>query len=470
MKFFDMLYTMIQIFKPSLYAGAFLDEENKEELLKIIKPIHKNVKADHLTLKFGIDSDYIKNFEFGKNVELKVVGVVSDDKGQAVSVETNLSENKNPHITISIIDDVKVVYSNELIENNLIEKIETPIILSARLGISDGRKVFFEKPKTISKIILPVRPQPDTVSAIYLLKTFGTGHFLDIDKAKVEFLATLPEGDNHSSLLDKGILLVDVGGGIFDHHNKEEKTTASALVANYLCIEKSLYLQKLLEYTYRDDVFGKGTISDDQLDRAFGLSGLISALNKLHDKNPEKVVDYVLPLIEAHVSEEKKRAEDMPNEVEEKIANGQATTFTVKQRDKKLKVIIIESDNTSLPGFLRSKLGGSYDVVAQRTPTGHVNILTRPTKRIDLRSLVATIRASELLLKKIPAEKDSRKLMITGRYEPIPEWYYDTATNSIQNGGTTPGDTKPTLIPKQSLSKILEVGLSEKFLTPMRPN
>jgi hypothetical protein len=463
-----MLYTMKQIFKSSLYAGAFLNEENKQKLLAVISPIHKNIKADHLTIKFGVDSDFIKNFKFGEIVDLKITGVAEDNCSQAVLVETNISENTNAHITISLADEISAVYSNELLEKTPIQELKTPIILQAKLGTNDGRKTFFEKPKSISEIVLPVRPQPDTLSAIYLLKTFGTGHFLDINKADVKFVPTVPDGENHSSLLEKGVLLVDVGGGDFDHHNKEEKTTASALVASYLNIEKTLYLQKLLEYTYRDDVFGKGTISDDQLDRAFGLSGLVSALNKIYDKNPEKIVDYILPLIEAHVLEEKKRAEDMPNEVEEKIANGQATTFTVKQRDKKLKVIVIDSDNTSLPGFLRSRLGGSFDVVAQRTPTGHVNILTRPTKRIDLRSLAATIRTSELLLKKIPAEKDPRKLMVVGRYEPLPEWYYDTATNSIQNGGTTPGDTKPTRIPKQSLNKILEVGLSEKFLSPMK--
>lgn len=459
---------MTQFNTQTLYSGAFLDNENKQKLLAAISPIHKNIKADHLTIKFGVDSDYIKNFSFGEKVNLSVVAVVKDENGQAVIIETDISHNKNPHITISVSDSVQAVYSNELIEKTVPIKLETPIVLEARLGISDGRKILFERPNTISKIILPVRPQPDTLSAIFMLKTFGTGHFIDIDNAVVEFWPTLPEGENESTFLERGTLLVDVGRGMFDHHNKKEKTTASALVANYLCIEKLPYLQKLLDYTYRDDVFGKGTISDDQLDRAFGLSGLISSLNKTLDKNPEKIVDLILPILEAHVKEEQKRMEAMPKEVEAAIQSGQANIFTIKQRDKKLKVITIDSGNTSLPGFLRSRMGGSYDVVAQRTPTGHVNILTRPTKRIDLRSLAATLRASELILKNLPAEKDSHKLMLPGRHNLLPEWYYDTATNSIQNGGTTPGDIQPTLIPKQNFNKILEAGLSERFLNPIR--
>ena len=128
----------------------------------------------------------------------------------------------------------------------------------------------------------------------------------------------------------------------------------------------------------------------------------------------------------------------------------------------------VESDNPSLPGFLRAHVGGSHDVVAQVRETSHINILTRPAKRIDLRALIALIRAEELMVAGSKEDFDMQSLSKTGRIDNVPEWYYDAATNSIQNGGINPEGTKVTQIPRFSLKKILEVGLSEQIWSPVR--
>jgi len=266
----------------------------------------------------------------------------------------------------------------------------------------------------------------------------------------------------------KGMILLDVGKGKFDHHSKEEKITSSDLVARFLGVIDDPAIAKLLEVARRCDFYGKGTISDDALDRAFGLSGLISSFNKVYPEAVGRAVEVFLPVIEAHYKEEVRRTKDMPLEVEEKMKNGKAETFEVKQRDKKLKVIIIESDNPSLPGFLRAHMGGAYDVVAQVRETGHINILTRPAKRIDLRALIALIRAEELMVSGAKEDFNMQALSKTGRIDNIPEWYYDPATNSIQNGGINPKETPVTKIPRFSLKKILEVGLSEQIWSPLR--
>lgn len=319
-----------------------------------------------------------------------------------------------------------------------------------------------------NKIIIPVRPQTDTIIAIFLLKTFGKEKFLGIESAVCESLSNIPEGETEDTFLEKGMILLDVGKGKFDHHNKEEKITSSDLVARFLEVIDGPAIAKLLEVARRCDFFGKGTISEDALDRAFGLSGLISSFNKIYPEEVGRAVQVFLPIIEAHYKEEVRRTKDMPLEVEEKMKSGKADTFEVKQRDKKLKIIIIESDNPSLPGFLRAHVGGSYDVVAQVRETGHVNILTRPAKRIDLRALIALIRAEELMLSGFKEDFDMASLAKTGRLDNVPEWYYDPATNSIQNGGINPTGTKATKIEHFSLRKILEVGLSEQIWSPVR--
>ena len=143
-------------------------------------------------------------------------------------------------------------------------------------------------------------------------------------------------------------------------------------------------------------------------------------------------------------------------------------TEEVLSHAKKLKVVIIDSENASMPGYLRSQQGGRFDVVAQWMSSGHVNILTRPTKHIDLRSLTALLRTEELNLSGKSPDVDIRYLAKTGRLPEVPEWYYDQATNSIQNGGLNPKEIEKTKISRFSLRKLIEVGLSEALWNPLR--
>src|SRR5581483_7085216 len=115
--------------------------------------------------------------------------------------------------------------------------------------------------------------------------------------------------------------------GPLDHHFKNLCT--SELTAKYLGIENDPSLKQLLAWSRRDDKEGKGTLSRDPLDRAFGLAGLISALNKANPKNPQKVVDAVMPLLEAHYQSAREHHIELPKEVEEKKSSGLYKTFGV---------------------------------------------------------------------------------------------------------------------------------------------
>ncbi|MHB0977796.1 MAG: hypothetical protein ACYC1K_00060 [Minisyncoccota bacterium] len=317
-------------------------------------------------------------------------------------------------------------------------------------------------------IVLPVRPQPDTIVAIFILKHFGEEKFPGIKNSQYVSFPSIPEGETAEGLIKKGMFLLDIGGGDFDHHNKEEQTTVSNLVAKNLGIEKNPALLKLLQYAERDDFYGKGTISNDSLDRAFGLSGLIAVLNKKYVNEQSKVIEFVLPLLEAFYAEEEKRAFEMPKELEDKIANGKADIFEVKQRNKRLKCIFIETDNASMAGFLRSKMGGGFDVVVIMLSSRHINILTRPMQKVDLRSLAVLIRMQESEAGGVQLEGSPEILAVNGTVREVPEWYYDPATNSLLNGGPNPQNIKATSIDPFEFKKLLEIGLSEQLWSPSK--
>lgn len=309
----------------------------------------------------------------------------------------------------------------------------------------------------IQAIMLPARPQPDTIVAMFFLRTFGQERYPDIERAEILVRPTPPEGANESSLLKQRILPIDIVGGKFDHHKQGK--TASLLVAKDLGIDQSPSLAKLLAYAERDDKYGKGTVSQDPLDKAFGLSGLIAALNKAVPNNPKEVVEYIIPLLVAHYIEEKKRAEDLPREFQEKLAVGKATVLEAKHKKKKVKIISIESDEPSMPGWLRSSIGQKADIVIQRMSSGNTNILTRPLKKIDLRKVTSLVRTEELRLSKSNIRVTPVLLSQPGRMEGLQEWYYDRATNSLLNGGVHPAGTPPTRISLDSITKLILQGL-----------
>jgi hypothetical protein len=311
-----------------------------------------------------------------------------------------------------------------------------------------------------SSIYIPTRPQPDTIVAIFLLKTYGVTIFSGIDTASYQVLSHTDQNKDEKEYLKEGKVLLDVGGGIFDHHNKPEKTTASELVAKALGIQNEPAIQKLLAYAKRDDFYGKGTQSDDPLDKAFGLSGLIAAMNKTHFDNPAVIVDTILPLLQAHHNQEKQRTIESPKEISLLRERGLFSEIEALQKKNTLKVCFVESDNVGLPGFLRATDGGRYDVVVQKRSTGHVNILTKPLKRPDLRPLAGLIRAEEYSIRSGISYPNPDLLKLPGRSDDVPVWYFDPATNSLQNGGVNPEQTEATKIPWETIKKLTEKGMA----------
>ena len=306
-------------------------------------------------------------------------------------------------------------------------------------------------------IWLPTRPQVDTIAAILLLHVFGKEKFPGIEKGRVEIQGILPTAD-FENLLTQHILALDIGGGPLDHHGKNKCTTE--LVAEYLGVATDPSLQQLLQWTRRDDKEGKGTLSKDALDRAFGMAGLISALNKANPKDPQKVVDAALPLLEAHLESAREHYVVLPKDVERKLECGECEAFEARQGNRILKGMYVVSDKSSMPTYLRSERGGTYDVVVQKTEqSGHVSVLTKQARSVNLSGAAALIRLREGELRGLELGSDASVLGAPGRHADVPMWYVDPATNSLLNGGVHSAMTEPTRIPWEEMKKIVKAGL-----------
>lgn len=312
------------------------------------------------------------------------------------------------------------------------------------------------------------RPHPDNIVALFLLQEFGEGCFPGIKQAKLEFWNMLPPDKTADELEQNGYLLIDMGGGKFDHHHDQhtdDKTTcASTLVARYLNIDKLPELRKLLEYVRRDDLEGRGIVSKDIIDRAFGLSAIIMNLNRDYPDHPEYVVEVVQRIVLAHYHEEYRRKVLMPKEWEELQKNNLAKQFNIPMARSSIKVVMVKTDSKSIIGYLRAVGTVRADIVVQQQSSGHTNIVTRQIKpRFNLISTISALRQMEGRKKGLNlSDVDSQQLIKPGRMDGVEEWYFDTAANTLQNGGCSSENIHPTRLSlaeiEMLLSKTLPMG------------
>lgn len=326
-------------------------------------------------------------------------------------------------------------------------------------------------PIPIQKIVLYARPHVDNIAALFLLRELGRDAFPGIERANLEFWSSVQPGKSSEEYEAEGTLLIDMGGGRFDHHHTDHqsntaKTTASQLVIEYLGYDQHPVFKRLLEFVRRDDIEGRGIVSKDPIDRAFGLPSIIMNLNRNYPEHPEYVVDMVIRIFQAWYAEEYRRKVTMPQEWAELQAKGLAKKLTIPTSVRPMNVILIQSDSTTIAGFLRAVNDIQADLVIQRTSTGHTNIISRQDRdrqqeKLNLVPLVIAIRKAEAKKKNMIALlQPNVDLGKPGRIEGLAEWYFDTAANTMQNGGASAQGVTPTSLTIDEIEALLSTALA----------
>lgn len=139
--------------KALVYVAVFLDTMGRNRLLKAFPPEHGEVIAHHMTIYHtndgGMPPDYA-TMPWGRNIPLKVIGHVSDDKAQAVVIQAPNGAKpvaqRQAHITISVGPGTKPVYSNSLIQAQWDGPVSGGIVVIGKLGWWDGTKAVFSPP------------------------------------------------------------------------------------------------------------------------------------------------------------------------------------------------------------------------------------------------------------------------------------------------------------------------------------
>ncbi len=153
--------------------------------------------------------------------------------------------------------------------------------------------------KTIASIAVHKSPDVDAGLCVWLLRRWGKKHHPGVEKAGIIAwpAGKAPEMDAEKWRTDKGVLPVDVGHGIFDHHNpdlREHNKSSADLIAGNIGVILDGSFRNLLEFCRMQDSTGKGynTNGDDNA-RMISLVNMINGWNMLYPDDPGKVIDLI---------------------------------------------------------------------------------------------------------------------------------------------------------------------------------
>jgi len=303
----------------------------------------------------------------------------------------------------------------------------------------------------IKKILIPNKPHLDPIAAVFLLKQYGQKVFPGVEKAEIIFWEKSqdPSAEELLKFKENNVLIVDIGGSPFDHHSITDgsKETSASLTAAYLKIEDKPEINALLNYVREDDLEG--------LHNRYGdLAYLIKCFHK-QNVTSEKVVELGLRLINYFQTSQIEWHYKVREEYEKKIK-----IHRVKRFDKKLKIGVVESDNSQIANYGITM--DNLSVVIQKRSTGHVIILTNKYHRINLKEIVAAIRMRELELGGYNKEINPAKLQFEGKNSLIPNWFYHKSLNSLLNGSDAMNKAEPTKLGFNEIVSFVWNGISSE--------
>lgn len=303
----------------------------------------------------------------------------------------------------------------------------------------------------IKKILMPNKPHLDQIAALYLLSRYGGEQFSGINSAEIRFweYGHSPSAEDIQNFENEGYLLIDIGGGVFDHHGTQENNqaeTATELVAKYLQIDTEPELAAMLQYIREDDLEG--------LHNRYGeLAYLIKCMHK-RKVDHRRIIQFVFDILDVFQASQHEWHSVVRQEFEAKAKIIKAKRFT-----RKLKIGMMVSDNSQLANYGLTVAGLSV-VVQKKESSNHVMILTNKHHKLDLREIISAIRKRELELRNYNKEIDITKLRYEGNSQLLPMWFYHRSLNAFLNGSEALAKTEETKLEFKEIVRFVIYGLS----------
>jgi hypothetical protein len=252
-------------------------------------------------------------------------------------------------------------------------------------------------------IVTHINPDPDAITSVWLLRRFDH----EWSEASVTFVAAGNTFKNEPVDSDPDIAHVDTGGGIFDHHNTNERTSAARLVFEHLqqkydYLADDEALERLVEVVVADDHFDECCWPEALADRYnFMFGEILDGLKQNNTLSDTGLIDFGSTCLDGIYTSMKLKVG-----AEREIKQGRE--FETKWG----KGLAIESKNDEV---LTVGMKSGYVVVIRKDPEGMVRIKAIPKTEVDLSD------AYEKVVKIDPGATwflhASKKMLLNGSYK-----------------------------------------------------
>jgi len=309
----------------------------------------------------------------------------------------------------------------------------------------------------------------DSLMACALLRLYYPG----ADRAPLHLADSLDEEFTPEYMEREGILAVSfMGKGQFPYQVVDKRLVL--LTDRVLDVLKlPSFLDATLRRVVFNEMFGQKNITaalrttDAQ---STALSQMLTILRSQGGLPAEKLAALLLPLMEAFIRAESQKGDRLASDYRAAYQQGRVDGLTVYQGKRLLRCVIIKSSLEGMASWLFNAPEVLADVVVQVLPRGYVLIVAKPNRDIKLLDVVSVLRVEEARVKRYPFDKlDRTRLTTTGRLEGVEEWYFNSMTNSINNGGFTDKRTLPTSLSLVQIKHALNVGLNFSSLADECP-
>ena len=298
----------------------------------------------------------------------------------------------------------------------------------------------------IIQIVVHNNPHLDELVAVWLLRNYGEQKFPEISRAKLvawgkkDLARTPPE-----MAAMGGILLVGLGGGMFDDHvDGRRLECATTLVAKHLEKADCPLLRRLLRGVFQADAEADGPLK--------WLADRVQGLNRYWcgSMDLEKLYHQVESDIMVEIERQK-----------EYLAAKDRFAGCYHQRISGIEIAAADKmDNCQFQHVARS---AGVHIIVQRNSDGLTQILTGGKVTMDLIDLAVRIRKAEIVKGGLRPRHflNDKDLSVNGTVSEIPQWYFEEGM--LLNGSESFSDVPPSSIPFRDI-----VHLVERYVTEAR--
>lgn len=267
-------------------------------------------------------------------------------------------------------------------------------------------------------IYVPKKVSIDILIACFLLQKFGEMVYPGIEKSQIETVKELPESKDAWLLEDEGALSLSFKESSFP---RGVGHSLSRQVAQKLEVEDNFIV-----HTFISIAEGR-TNSETE-----GVARLLQNLIRQFAQRSHKTYWTVRPVLQSQMSSFEKQFAAIPEKYTTVFEAGKVDAEEIAYGKKKIRLVVVESNDTAMIHFLHTHEDILADVVCQKFTSGNIYIRARAESGIVLSEVVAALRVTEIEKKeKEVLHVTVNDLRVPGVVPGIEEWYYNARTQEI---------------------------------------